>query len=314
MNKYMRHKNIFTTFYNNFNWCLRQIPYIIKADKINCTLDVPAKEHQVNIYDYHPEKYGYDMYRGLPYNLGDYLGRVITQYLLDAKGIKLDAYVSVKKHLFTIGSNIFGSGIKGNYQNATIWGSGILARPTKRVTFFQRLSRRKLDIRAVRGPLTREVLEKFGHKCPEVYGDPAILMPLIYQPKVEKRYPYSVVLQFCHERKFREIHPNEHMVSMNTNDYKFVIDEIVASDVIYTSSLHGIILAESYGIPAVFFRGLSKKIDFKYLDFYYSTGRREVVIAEKFEDALKMKPLPLPDLSKLRQGLLDSFPYDLWDN
>jgi pyruvyltransferase len=233
--------------------------------------------------------------------------------MLAKKGIKKDAYVKEKKHLFTVGSMILGSDRKGNYQNATIWGSGVISIPTARAAFFQRLSRRKLDIRAVRGPLTKEILERFGHKCPEVYGDPAILMPLIYQPKVEKRYPYSVVLQFYRECKFREEHPNEHMVSMNTNDYKTVIDEIVASNVVYTSSLHGIILAEAYGVPAVFFRGLKKKIDFKYLDYYFSTGRRDIVIAETFEEALKMKPLPLPDFSKLRQGLLDSFPYDLWD-
>ena len=292
-----------------WDWC--QIKYIIKANKINCTLDVPANEHQVNIFDYRPDKYEYDLFLGQPYNLGDYLGRIICLYMLNLKGIKIDKYISKKKHLFTVGSNILGGKTHGNYQDTTIWGSGVLKMPTRRDCFFQGLSRRKLDIRAVRGPLTKGVLDKLGHKCPEVYGDPAILMPLIYQPTVEKRYSYSVVCQFVHERRFREQHPNEHIVSMNTNDYKAVIDEIVASNVVYTSSLHGIILAEAYGVPAVFFRQL--KNDFKYYDYYFSTGRRDIVIAETFEEALKMKPLPLPDLSKLRQGLLDSFPYDLWD-
>lgn len=101
---------------------------------------------------------------------------------------------------------------------------------------------------------------------------------------------------------------------MNTNDYKSVIDEIVSSEIVYTSSLHGIILAESYGVPSVFFRSLSRKCDFKYLDYYYSTGRTNIKIAESFEEALTMEPLPLPDLSGLRKGLLESFPYDLWEN
>lgn len=241
-------------------------------------------------------------------------GGVICSFLLEKKQLSVDSYVSLKKHLFTVGSNIFGSDVKGNYQDATIWGSGIIEKPSRGIAFFQRLSRRKLDIRAVRGPLTRSILEQFGHNCPKLFGDPAILMPLIYNPQIEKKRLYSIVLQFYHERKFREEHPDEHMVSMNTNDYKSVIDEIVASEVIYTSSLHGIILAEAYGVPAVFFRGLGKNIDFKYLDYYYSTGRREIKIAESFEEALTMKPLPLPDLTKMRQDLLDSFPYDLWDN
>ena len=297
----------------DIKWDLNQIPYIVKANKINCYIDVPALHNKVNIYDYRPNKYGYDLFQGEPFNLGDCLGKVVCKYLCEKKGINMDAEVSKTKHLFTVGSNIFGSKMKGNYQDATIWGSGVLRQPTKRISFFQHLSRRKLDVRAVRGPLTKMVLEQFGHSCPEVYGDPAILMPLIYQPTKEKKYPYSIVLQFIHERQFREGHPDERMISMNTNDYKSVIDNIVSSDIIYTSSLHGIILAETYGVPVVFFRGLGKSSDFKYYDYYYSTGRRDIKIANNFEEALTMEPLPLPDLSKLSQGLLDTFPYDLWE-
>lgn len=179
--------------------------------------------------------------------------------------------------------------------------------------FLQKVSRRKLDIRAVRGPLTKKQLEKYGHKCPAVYGDPAILMPMIYNPSKEKKYDYIVIPQFIGEKAFRENNPNEPMLSMNTNDYKHVIDEIISSKIVYTSSLHGIILAEAYGVPAIFFRGLPNYKDFKYYDYYYSTGRKDIAIAETFEEAKTMKPLPLPDLSKMRQDLLNSFPYDLWN-
>lgn len=270
----------------------------------------------MNIFDYQPNKSGFEniLFQNEPYNLGDYLGRVICRWILNKENKDIDVWIPKKKHLFTVGSNILGSELKGNYQDATIWGSGILFQPSKKIILFQKLSRRKLDIRAVRGPLTRNILLRMRFSCPTIYGDPAILMPLIYNPPIKKeKRPYSIVLQFYHERKFRKEHPNEYMISMNTKDYKSVKDEIVASEVIYTSSLHGIILAEAYGVPAVFFRGLGKNIDFKYLDYYYSTGRREIKIAESFEEALTMKPLPLPDLTKMRQDLLDSFPYDLWD-
>ena len=298
-------------YLKQIKYILSEIPYIVKANKINARyLDIPAKKNRVNVFQYHPERFGYNLVNNLPYNLGDSLGEVIIRFLLSQKGIDLDAPVTQTKHLNCVGSNIFGS-----YQDATIWGSGAFPyHPSKSMLFCQKLSRRKLDIRAVRGPLTREILIKLGFQCPEIYGDPAILMPLIYNPAKKKKRPYSIVLQFYHERKFRESHPKGCMVSMNTNDYKSVIDEIVSSEIVYTSSLHGIILAETYGVPAVFFRGLSKKTDFKYLDYYYSTGRREIKIAESFEEALTMKPLPLPDLTKMRQDLLDSFPYDVWDN
>ncbi len=294
-------------------YILSEIPYIVKADKINARyLDIPAKKNRVNVFQYHPERFGYNLVNNSPYNLGDSLGEVIIRFLLAQKGIDFDKPVSKTRHLNCVGSNIFGS-----YQDSTIWGSGACPYyPYKSMQFCQKLSRRKLDVRAVRGPLTRDVLMKLGFSCPEVYGDPAILMPRIYFPPFSKTCQMRkriVIPQFVCEQKLRDEYPDEHIVSMNTDDYKSVIDEILSSEIVYSSSLHGIILAESYGIPAVFFRGLKKSADFKYLDYYYSTGRKDIVVAESFEEALKMEPLPLPDFSKMRQGLLDSFPYDLWE-
>ena len=286
----------------------KEMPLIIRRNKINaCYLDIPAKKNRVNVFQYNPERHlGF---KGNPYNLGDSLGEVIIRFLLERKGIDIDTPVSKTKHLNCVGSNIFGS-----YQDATIWGSGALPHyPTKRQFFCQKTSRRKLDIRAVRGPLTREVMLKLGYKCPEVYGDPAILMPMIYNPNIEKKHHSLVIPQYFNEKKFRAAHPNERMVSMNTNDYKHVIDEIVASEVVITSSLHGIILAEAYGVPAVFFRGLGKDMDFKYHDWYCSTGRDGITLPATFEEALETPPPPLPDLSGLVKGLLGTFPYDLWE-
>lgn len=292
---------------------MTQLAYIRKANDINCILSVPAKEHRVNLYDYKPSAYGLKMPQGSPYNLGDYLGRIVVDFMLSKQGKDIDKEIPVKKHLYTIGSNIFGSGGKGNYQDATIWGSGIIRDPLKRESFFQRLSHRKLDIRAVRGPLTQKILEEFGHTCPSVFGDPAILMPLIYPSKIEKKRKYSVVAQFLSESSFRKSHPDEYIISMNTEDYKSVIDDIVSSELIYTSSLHGIILSEVYGVPAVYFRGSKKTTNFKFMDYYLSTGREVVPIAESFEEALTLLPPPIPDFQKLQEGLLESFPYDLWD-
>lgn len=286
----------------------QELLLIIHANKIiGRYMDIPAKRNRVNIFQYHPEKSYFNLWQNQPYNLGDSLGDVIVRFLLEQKGIDIDRPVSKTKHLYCVGSNIH-----SGYQNATIWGSGTFPKTKKRV-FLQKISRRKLDIRAVRGPLTRQVMLQWGHLCPEVYGDPAVLLPLIYNPSVLKSQKRLVIPQFYSEEEFRKNHPDERMISMNTNDYKSVIKEILASSIVYTSSLHGIILAEAYGIPAVFFRGLPKTLDFKYLDYYYSTGRYDVILSDSFEEALKTSPPQLPDLRKLQKDLLDSFPYDLWE-
>ena len=311
LSNFQKYSNIIKDFFHEL-YCMKSANDYIGKKEYN----IKAIDNQVNIFEYHPgliNGYSSRLFNGQPYNLGDSLGKVIIKYLLDKKGIDIDCHIPYRKHFFCVGSNIIGGATGGVFQSATIWGSGVLFYPGRVRFFFQKFSGRKLDIRAVRGPLTREVLLKLGHSCPEIYGDPAILMPFLYNPNVKKSRKYCIVCQFYHEKQFRESHPDEYVVSMNTDDYRKVIDVIVSSEIVYSSSLHGIILAETYGIPAVFFRGLGKEIDFKYNDWYQSTGRYNVRLNESFEDALNESPPPLPELSIMQNGLLESFPYDLWN-
>ena len=297
------------------SFCYWIYVYVFADRIIGIYPGIKAKKHRVNLFDYHPElsegsKYTYKNSR---WNLGDSLGYVVTSYMLEKRGLSLNNWVEKRRHFGCIGSYVFTS-----FQHLTIWGGGLLCKPDLFKSWFLRLKMfrypfSKYDFRAVRGPLTREQVLKYGHKCPKVYGDPAILMPFIYTPQCEVTHELLVIPQFYTEAVFREKHPDLYMVSMNTNDYKSVIDAIASSKKVITSSLHGIILAEAYGVPAVFFRGLGKREDFKYMDYYYSTNRFDVKIAESFEDALVMEPLPLPDLKPLQDGLINTFPYDLWE-
>ncbi len=299
----------------NFKKVINEAKCIINADDIILYFpNVKANDHRVNLHVSDMKQNGHisahDDTRS-PYNLGDYLGYVIVDWMLAQKGLSLDDYVEKKKHLLTVGS-----GAVKSYQNMTVWGSGVereLAYFIRK--FFQRSWFRKLDIRAVRGPLTRDYLINLGHDCPEVYGDPAILMPLIYygtEGGGSKMYDISIIPQLVTEGKIKERYPDSHIISMNTDDYKSVIDQIVQSRLIISSSLHGVILADAYGVPSVWYRGLQEEVDFKYLDYYASTGRKPRVIPTTIEEAINCEPLPLPNLKTMQDGLIQSFPYDLW--
>lgn len=296
---------------------LNEAKSIFNADDIILYFpNVKAKDHRVNLHVSDMKQNGHvsaDDDTRNRYNLGDYLGLVVTNWMLEKKGLSLDDYVEEKKHLLTVGS-----GAVKSYQNMTVWGAGVERElPQLFRRFLQRSWFRSLDIRAVRGPLSRDYLMKLGHKCPEVYGDPAILMPLIYKKDVEesggrKKYDISIIPQLVTEERIREKYSEVHVISMNTNDFKGVIDQIVQSKLIISSSLHGVILADAYGVPSVWFRGLGKDIDFKYLDYYASTGRMPEFIPISFKEAMEREPMPLPDLKPLQDGLLEAFPYDLW--
>lgn len=228
-------------------------------------------------------------------NLGDYLSVVVVDYMLNRKGIQKHQRVSKIKHLYAIGS-IIGIG----YQDATIWGSGFLNGGKKQWRHF-----RKLDIRCVRGPKTRQVLADNGYECEAVYGDPAILMPEIYAPKREQTGGVLVIPHICDECDY------SNQISMKTTDYRGVIDKIASAKLVISSSLHGVILAETYGVPAIVLKGKSTKM-FKFEDYYLGTGRDQVPVASSLEEAMHMQAPCVPDFSGVRKQLIESFPYDLW--
>ena len=240
-------------------------------------------------------------------NLGDYLAYIVYNWMLKFYNLSFDVKTNKTIHLMTIGS-LIGS---GNY-DAVIWGSGIHT-----IGMMKRIFKNKIlvkyDVRAVRGPITKVILKEAGYDVSRaVCGDPAVLMPLVYSGKKDKKYKYSVIRH--HSIKHNDIPNNCNEISIETQDYKYFIDEITASECVISSSLHGIILAESYGIPAVFlYDNMSSEL-MKYYDWYYSTGRLNVKIADSLEDAMDMIPMELPNLKKMQQNLIDSFPYDLWNN
>lgn len=240
-------------------------------------------------------------------NLGDYLSVVVYEWMLARKGIT-SPQSKKTMHLMAVGSII------GKYNfDSVVWGTGF-GTYTKDVLplIIKNRKRVKYDIRAVRGPLTQMVLTSCGYKCDSVFGDPAILLPLIYPGKSlgTKKYRFSLINHMLRAESNGNADLNQ--IDVRTSDYEFFIDEILASECIISSSLHGIILAETYGVPAVFFNDEKDDELFKFYDWYYSTGRRNVRIAYSLEEAMAMTPMELPDLRNMQQGLLDSFPYDIF--
>jgi len=129
--------------------------------------------------------------------------------------------------------------------------------------------------------LTRKYLLKRGIVCPEVYGDPALLLSLYYCPKVEKKHRIGVVLHYkdqTDENKERilQAFPDVFFIDIaHYNNWLGFVDQLLSCDVILSSSLHGLIVAESYGVPNVWVK-LSGNVmggEFKFHDFFLSINR-----------------------------------------
>lgn len=191
-------------------------------------------------------------------NYGDLLSRYIVERLAETTIEKYD-HDEVSVHLDAIGSILDRNEI---CSSALIWGSGFLSpQPLGKIklTRWWHFLRRKYGVPvvyAVRGELTREILLKAGIACPKIFGDPALLMPLLYCPvsRPSKTARLGIILHHSHG-KFKAKFQNEKIkyieVCRNYNDMERFIDEMLSCEVILSSSLHGLILANVYKIPCV---------------------------------------------------------------
>jgi len=231
-------------------------------------------------------------------NVGDYLSKVVFDYLLQYKGI------SSYKRKHTVRISFIGSVIQFLGAKTIVYGSGFLREDVVRQFAEKKV---ELDIRAVRGPLTKKSLEEIGYKVPNIFGDPAILLPLFYVPVDQIIINQYIVIPHWTKIKYYQNYP---CLSTLTNDWKFFIDTIVSSKLVISASLHGLILAEVYGVPAIFLNDTENDDIYKYKDYYYSTGRLDFRIANNIEEALQMEYSEIPSFDKMRQNFLKAFPID----
>jgi len=91
-----------------------------------------------------------------------------------------------------------------------------------------------------------------------------------------------------------------------------LLDRIAHSELVVSTSLHGIICAEALGVPARFLWLNSGENIFKYQDYYSGTNRtlRREDYATSVEEALQMGGAPLPIWDP--RPLIDAFPWELY--
>jgi pyruvyltransferase len=238
-------------------------------------------------------------------NFGDYLSLKIVERVVNRPVPVYYRKKTPKKKLLAVGSILYFA-----QTGDVVWGSGINGKKLSKEDYcFEHL-----DIRAIRGPLTRQFLmENFSIDCPEIYGDPVLLFPRLFPEFKRAENPsrdYVVILHYADEKLFpKELDPH---VVYSTEPWVSIVEKILDSKFVISSSLHGIIFAEAYGIPARMLRLTQKEPLFKYQDYYLGTGRPCFRFARSIEEALRLKGEPPAecDLEKLYQ----SFPFEFWSS
>ena len=230
-------------------------------------------------------------------NFGDLMGPILVNEILATRGLVNQG----SGRLLTIGSIMHFS-----RPGDVIWGTGINGNDLDDCG-----GAPDLDVRAVRGPMTRTVLIDWGvPNVPEIYGDPALLWSHFWprQNYIDHATPMRkhVVIRHLGDRKSS---PHEHKAINARSRLSYVVKMIANSELVVSSSLHGIILAESFGIPARMFLSTTEH-NFKFSDYYLGTGRRDFTPAKTANEAIEMGGEPAGTWDT--RSLLDAFPSDIF--
>jgi len=219
-------------------------------------------------------------------NWGNDFNPIIIHKISGKKPLLVTRYtynVKRKPIYSVIGSTLGGNFIRDwGHGNVVVWGTGFLSTRC-------RLEAQPKEICAVRGPLTREMVLKQGYQCPEIFGDPILLFPRYYKPKIRKKYKLGII---CHyEEKYHTSIINfqndpEVLIIDTLGGIYNIIDQICSCQKIASSSLQGLIVADAYGIQSTWitFSDNVERNEFKFFDYFKSVGRNDkgpLVMQEK---------------------------------
>lgn len=240
-----------------------------------------------------------------PYlNLGDALSAVIVG-MMSGLPVHHVAAKSSATRLAAVGTigHMFSGG------DVSFWGTGTSPhlnphQSDEEKVLYTPPAETRMSVYATRGPFSRRVLAPDA-TGPAVFGDPLWLLPRFHTAPVKKRYELGVILHLSElaDRDY-DAHPKDgalrHIVrDQDRSAVKLIntvtpisvdalrerLDDILACKRIISTSLHGMVFAESYGIPCLYFSPRAQKagagkidltaeegLDLRFVDLYRGLG------------------------------------------
>ena len=229
-------------------------------------------------------------------NFGDLVGPYLHERLLGWPAVFGRPGATGEKTVYLTAGSI----MKFCDRNAVVWGSGIM--------FRDEVFARPRRILAVRGPRTRARVLELGFECPEVYGDPGLLLPRLYRPDVERTHDLGVIPHYYDydavRRRFRGASGVK--VIRVLQPVEAVVRDVLSCARTVSSSLHGVIVSHAYAVPTAWVR-FSDRIPgdgVKYVDHFESIGLDGVTAPAEMTGAEVVDAAPQP-------GAIDTTA--LWD-
>lgn len=193
----------------------------------------------------------------------------------------------------------------------SVWGTGFIEPPQDSAAFSH------ARIHAVRGHLTREIL---GCDAGLPVGDPGLLADTLI-PRPEKKYPLGLVPHFTDAgnplvQQLLRRYPRIALIDV-MQPVTDTIAKIAQCHAVLSSSLHGLIVADSFGIPSHWLKLSDNLIggDFKFRDYYSIFGIHNphpltLTDTDTIESLLpKIGQYSRPGIEQIKTRLVESFPF-----
>lgn len=202
------------------------------------------------------------------YYLSNNFGDNLNHTLIKAISGKECVYSERDKEHYIVCGSILN---ESNYLS-TVWGAGFGDRE-------QYKSFKHSTVVMTRGFVSADLLKMDFDIC----GDPALLMPLFYKPVLEKQYKQSIIPHWKDYEYCLETYPEYHIIDPFLPVTEF-INEVVRSEQVACSGLHGLIIADTYNIPNIRVQfGDIGGDGIKFEDYYSTTLAKNEIVPLDFE-------------------------------
>lgn len=214
-------------------------------------------------------------------NFGDQLAPLLIERFLGRPAVWSKSRAGSGR-LLTVGSIV-----QHARPGDVIWGSGIHKPGADLPAGW---SARELTVLAVRGPRTKSFVESYGGLCPAVYGDPGLFLPQLLPLTAEPTREVAILPHIDDDSGWHLAHRRGLPLINPRWPWERVAREICSTAHLVTSSLHGLIAAEAYGVPVT--RAAFIRTPGKFEDYFAGLGR-EPRRPTPWKTAIEQRPEPL---------------------
>lgn len=189
-----------------------------------------------------------------------------------------------------------------------VWSTGFIA--DEEYKYFKR----NLEIYALRGQYSKQKCEKIlGKKLDVPLGDGGLLVSYLLDRKVPKKYALGIIPHVCDLKnpifdKILETIDRSVIIDLTKEPLK-VLKQIAACDCVISTAMHGLIAADSLGIPNKWFQvsDLVEGKGFKFKDYYSAYGLADMKPATiSIEESFSAKDIQMIyDEYKITASVID---------